>query len=55
MCFEVRGANRSLRVLRGREKIYEGQVERGSAVAFLSEDSLAVFSANALDVVRLAH
>jgi hypothetical protein len=42
-----------LRVFRGHEKVYEGQVPRGSAIAWLGEDSLAVYGASALDVVRI--
>ena len=42
-----------LRVFRGHEKIYEQQVARGSAIAWLAEDSLAVFDANSMNVVKL--
>lgn len=43
-----------LRVFRGREKVFEGRVPSGSALAWLSEDSLAVYGATALDVVTVA-
>jgi hypothetical protein len=42
-----------LRVFRGHEKTYEAQMERGSAVTWLAEDSLAVYDASALRVIQL--
>lgn len=43
-----------LRVFRGHAKAYEGQVPRGSALAWLTEDDLAVYGAGSLDVVHVA-
>ncbi|MBK8178146.1 MAG: hypothetical protein IPK67_04495 [Planctomycetes bacterium] len=43
-----------LRVFRGHAKAYEGQVPRGSALAWLTEDDLAVYGAGSLEVVHVA-
>jgi hypothetical protein len=43
-----------LRAFRGHEKVYEGRVARGSAIAWLAEDALAVYGADALDVIPVA-
>ncbi|HUR29533.1 MAG TPA: hypothetical protein VM509_15190 [Planctomycetota bacterium] len=44
-----------LRVFRGREKSYEVRVARGSAIAWLSGTSLAVYDASSSRVIDLTH
>lgn len=42
-----------LRVFRGHEKVYEKQDRPGRAIAWLGENSLALYDANSIDVIQL--
>ena len=44
-----------LRVFRGHEKVFEQQVARKSAIAWLSGDSIARFDAGSLNVIKISH